>query len=190
MGNEYLDKVEENASVCIWSEKTQLEKGDSVIEGHTSELWDFTHLPYLLDIKVDRRLFRAMVQFWNPAYSCFTFGDVDLVPTLEEYTTLLRCPRIQGYEAYVRPASFPTFTKKLVMITGMSEQWVVARVQQKGDSRCVPAIVQIREVADHLQNLATQANVLSTKYELVTDRGLELASLLDRIKILGLRVKV
>ncbi|KAK5824859.1 hypothetical protein PVK06_019645 [Gossypium arboreum] len=44
MGNEYLDKVEDNASVCTWLEKTQLEKGDSVIEGHTSELWDLTHI--------------------------------------------------------------------------------------------------------------------------------------------------
>ncbi|KAG8482429.1 hypothetical protein CXB51_024093 [Gossypium anomalum] len=77
-----------------------------------------------------------MVQFWNPAYSYFTFGNVDLVPTLEEYTTLLRCLRIQGHKAYVRPASLPIFTK-LVMITGMSEQWAVARVQQKGDSKCV-----------------------------------------------------
>ncbi|KAK5771277.1 hypothetical protein PVK06_047467 [Gossypium arboreum] len=102
MGNEYLDKVEDNASVCTWSEKTQLEKGDRVIE------------------------------------SWFTIGDVDLVPTLEEYTTLLHCPRIQGHNAYVRPASFPTFAKKLVMITGMSDQWAVARVQQKGDSKCVP----------------------------------------------------
>ncbi|KAG8474231.1 hypothetical protein CXB51_033601 [Gossypium anomalum] len=159
MGSEYLDKVEDNASVCTWSEKIQLEKGDSVTEGHTSELWDFTHinstqnefqelrdiwaqwdneakqlfyqnygdLPYLLDIKVDKHLFRAMVQFWNPTYSCFTFGEVDLVPTLEEYTSFLRCLKIQGNKAYVRPASLPTFTKKLVMITGMSKQWAVAR---------------------------------------------------------------
>ncbi|KAG8502709.1 hypothetical protein CXB51_000510 [Gossypium anomalum] len=96
------------------SEKTQLEKGDSVIEGYTSELWDFTH------IKVDKHMFRAMVQFWNPAYSCFTFGEVDLVPTLEEYTTLLRCPKIQGNKAYVRAANLPTFIKKLMMITGMN----------------------------------------------------------------------
>ncbi|KAG8498689.1 hypothetical protein CXB51_005075 [Gossypium anomalum] len=120
MRNNYLNKVEDNASVCTWSEKTQLKKGDSVTEGYTSELWDFTHnygdLPYLLDVKVDRHLFRAMVQFWNPAYSCFTFGDVDLVPTLEEYTTLMRCPRIQGHKAYVRPASLPTFTKKLAVL--------------------------------------------------------------------------
>ncbi|KAG8481967.1 hypothetical protein CXB51_026748 [Gossypium anomalum] len=98
---------------------------------------NYGDLPYLLDVKVDRYLFRAMVQFWNPAYSCFTFGDVDLVPTLEEYTTLLRCPRIQGHKAYVRPASLPTFTKKLVTITRMSEQWAVSRVQQKGDSKCI-----------------------------------------------------
>ncbi|MBA0881476.1 hypothetical protein Goshw_025497 [Gossypium schwendimanii] len=25
-------------------------------------------------MKVDKYLFRALVQFWNPAYSCFTFG--------------------------------------------------------------------------------------------------------------------
>ncbi|KAG8495975.1 hypothetical protein CXB51_007581 [Gossypium anomalum] len=49
-----------------------------------------------------------MVQFWNPAYSCFTFGEVDLVPTLEEYTTLLHCPKIQ------------------------------ALIQQKGDGKCIP----------------------------------------------------
>ncbi|KAG8472031.1 hypothetical protein CXB51_036414 [Gossypium anomalum] len=182
MRNEYLKKVEDNASVCTWSEKTQLEKGDSVTEGYTSELWDFTRinstqnefqelrdiwaqwdeeakqlfcqnygdLPYLLDIKIDRHLLRAMVQFWNPAYSCFTFGNVDLIPTLEEYATLLRCSRILGHKAYVRPTSLPTFMKKLVMITGMSEQWAIARVQQKGDSKCVSWAVLRDLIATHL----------------------------------------
>ncbi|KAG8492555.1 hypothetical protein CXB51_009961 [Gossypium anomalum] len=170
MRNEYLDKVEDNASVCTWSKKTHLEKGDSVTERYTSELWDFTRinstqndfqelrgiwaqwddeakqlfyqnygdLPHLLDIKVDKRLFQAMVQFWNPTYSCFTFREVDLVPTLEEYMTLLHCPKIQGNKAYVRPANLPTFVKKLMMITGMSEQWAAARIQQKGDGKCIP----------------------------------------------------
>ncbi|KAK5838580.1 hypothetical protein PVK06_007311 [Gossypium arboreum] len=44
MRDEYLDKVEDNASVCAWSEKTQLKKGDSVTKGYTSELWDFTRI--------------------------------------------------------------------------------------------------------------------------------------------------
>ncbi|KAG8502311.1 hypothetical protein CXB51_002141 [Gossypium anomalum] len=77
MRNEYLNKVENNSSVCAWSEKTQLKKGDSVTEGYTSEL------------------------------------------------------------AYVRPATLLNFTKKLVMITGMSEKSAVAHVQQKGDSKCI-----------------------------------------------------
>ncbi|MBA0728133.1 hypothetical protein Golax_001060 [Gossypium laxum] len=77
MENGFLDKVEDNAVVRIWAETTQQEKGDSLTEGYVSELWDFTPL----------------AQYWNPAYSCFTFGKVDLVPTVEEYTTLL--PRIK-----------------------------------------------------------------------------------------------
>ncbi|KAG8480858.1 hypothetical protein CXB51_025491 [Gossypium anomalum] len=54
---------------------------------------NYGDLPYLLNVQIDERLFRALAQFWNPAYSCFTFGEVDLVPTVEEYTALLRCPR-------------------------------------------------------------------------------------------------
>ncbi|MFQ6652707.1 hypothetical protein Gotur_024445 [Gossypium turneri] len=50
-------------------------------------------------------LFRALAQFWNSAYSCFTFGEVDMVPTVEEYTALLRCPRIQVDKVYARTAN-------------------------------------------------------------------------------------
>ncbi|MBA0706089.1 hypothetical protein Golax_018228 [Gossypium laxum] len=38
----FLDKVEDNAAVQIWSEKTQQEKGDSLMEGYMLELCDFT----------------------------------------------------------------------------------------------------------------------------------------------------
>ncbi|KAG8489967.1 hypothetical protein CXB51_015545 [Gossypium anomalum] len=133
----FLDRVEDNAAIRVWSEKTQQEKGDSLVEGYESELWDFTRisvtqndlrelreiwnswndeikqlfycnygdLPCLLDITVDKYLFRAVAQFWNPAYSCFTFGGVDLIPTVEEYMALLNCP---------------------------------TRIKQKGDSKCIP----------------------------------------------------
>ncbi|MBA0755141.1 hypothetical protein Gogos_020553 [Gossypium gossypioides] len=53
-------------------------------------------------MKVDKRLFRALVKFWNPAYICFTFRKVDLVPTIEEYTALLRCSKIQVDRVYSR----------------------------------------------------------------------------------------
>ncbi|MBA0702824.1 hypothetical protein Goari_026912 [Gossypium aridum] len=72
----------------------------------------------------------AAVRVWSKkvqqeiAYSCFTFGKVDLVPAVEEYTTLLWCPRTQIDKAYLRPGNVLTFLKKLMCITGMSKQWV------------------------------------------------------------------
>ncbi|MBA0872506.1 hypothetical protein Goshw_015193, partial [Gossypium schwendimanii] len=73
---------------------------------------NYGDLPYLLDIKVDKLLFQALVQFWNPAYSCFMFVKVDLVPTVEEYMALLRCSKIQVDRVYSRVVNVLTFLKK------------------------------------------------------------------------------
>ncbi|MBA0700781.1 hypothetical protein Goari_005528, partial [Gossypium aridum] len=85
----------ENGFLIKWKTIQQYEygprkhkKSDSLIEGYMSELWDFTHISY-----------------WNPAYSCFTFGKVGLLVTIEEYTTLFRCPRIQADKAYSKAAN-------------------------------------------------------------------------------------
>ncbi|MBA0770789.1 hypothetical protein Gotri_019365 [Gossypium trilobum] len=71
----FLDKVEDNADVRIWSEKTQQEKCDSLTEGYVSKLWDFTRISVTQNNLQELR-------------------EVDLVPIVKEYTTLLRCPRI------------------------------------------------------------------------------------------------
>ncbi|XP_052476784.1 uncharacterized protein LOC128032495 [Gossypium raimondii] len=47
------------------------------------------------------------------------------------------------------------------------------------------AVVQIQGVAEHLQTLAVQADVLSVKYESESDQGQKLASLLREIKVLS-----
>ncbi len=60
------------------------------------------------------------------------------MPTIEEYVALLQCSRFQVDRVYSRAVNVPTFLKKLMGITGMSEQWVAARIKQKGDSKCVP----------------------------------------------------
>ncbi|KAG8481907.1 hypothetical protein CXB51_026691 [Gossypium anomalum] len=136
MENGLLNRVEGNANVHRWSEQTQLEKGDSITMGYMSELSDYTRISVtqnnLQELKVDKNLFRALAQFWNPAYSCFTFGEVDLVPTMEE--ALLRCPRFQCDRIYSRAACVPTFGKKLMTITGMSEQWIMVRIKEKGEN--------------------------------------------------------
>ncbi|MFQ6660161.1 hypothetical protein Gotur_028772 [Gossypium turneri] len=67
-------------------------------------------------MKVDKHLFRALAQFWNLAYSCFTFGKVDLVPTIEEYMALLRCSKIQVDRIYSKAVNVPTFLRKLDLI--------------------------------------------------------------------------
>ncbi|MBA0881670.1 hypothetical protein Goshw_020551 [Gossypium schwendimanii] len=110
----FLDKIEDNAAVRIWAETTH------IIQNYLremKEIWDqwdnetkqlfycnYGDLPYLLNVKVDKYLFRALTQFWNPAYSCFIFKKVDLVPTVEEHTTLLRCLKIQVDKAYSKAA--------------------------------------------------------------------------------------
>ncbi|MBA0672053.1 hypothetical protein Goklo_024663 [Gossypium klotzschianum] len=56
----FLDKVEDNAVVRIWSDKTQEEKDDE-----TKQLFyrDYGDLPYLLDVRLDKHLFRALAQY-------------------------------------------------------------------------------------------------------------------------------
>ncbi|MBA0711406.1 hypothetical protein Golax_010593 [Gossypium laxum] len=119
MEKRFLDKVEDNEAVRSWFKTTQREKVDILAEGYVSELWDFTRIS-------------------NPAYGCFTFGKVDLVPTVEEYIALLRCSKIQVDKVYSRAVNVPTFLKKLMNITGMSEQWVATRIKQKGDIKYFP----------------------------------------------------
>ncbi|MBA0645828.1 hypothetical protein Goklo_013877 [Gossypium klotzschianum] len=57
-------------------------------------------------ISVTQKSLQELKEIWdqwndkNPAYSCFTFGKVDLVPTVEEYMALLRCSKIQVDRAY------------------------------------------------------------------------------------------
>ncbi|KAK5772106.1 hypothetical protein PVK06_048377 [Gossypium arboreum] len=69
-------------------------------------------------------LFLALAQFWNPAYSCFTFGEVDLVPIVEEYTALLRCPRIfyrVFFENYSPLKDIVASSRKVDML---EENWI------------------------------------------------------------------
>ncbi|MBA0756354.1 hypothetical protein Gogos_019957, partial [Gossypium gossypioides] len=95
-------------------------KGHSLTKGYTSELWDFTC------IIVTQNNLQELKEIWaqwdDEVKYCFTFGKVDMVPTVEEYTALLRCSRILADKAYSRAVNVLTFVKKLIKITGMSEQ--------------------------------------------------------------------
>ncbi|MBA0753589.1 hypothetical protein Gogos_020418 [Gossypium gossypioides] len=51
------------------------------------------------------------------------------------------------------------------------------------------AVIQVREVADHLQTLTARADVLSLKYESESSRGRDLAWLLRKVKALSIKAK-
>ncbi|KAG8498161.1 hypothetical protein CXB51_006927 [Gossypium anomalum] len=102
MESEFLDKVEDNAVVRMWSEKMQLEKGDRLAEGYTSGLSGFTRI--------------SGGQVLVSGYGLV----LELVDKV--------CSKAVGA---------PAFVKKLMSITGMSEQWVTVQIQQKGNSRCI-----------------------------------------------------
>ena len=155
MGERYRECKSDNASVWGWSERMQMETGDSLEPGQMMEAlgytsvvsklnnlqdladiwqrWDFKmrqefqseygDIALLLRVQTDKNLLRALAQFWNSRYNCFTFGVVDLTPTVEEYTALLRCPRIKEGKIYMKPKDAPSFLKNLIDISGMSGAW-------------------------------------------------------------------
>ncbi|KAE8674663.1 X1 [Hibiscus syriacus] len=85
----------------------------------------------LLHVKTGEPLIRALVQFWNPGYSCFTFNQEDMVPTIEEYTTLLHCENIILERAYIKHIKSQPFKNELDKIAGVDEKWVTDRLRHK-----------------------------------------------------------
>ncbi|KAE8691531.1 hypothetical protein F3Y22_tig00110890pilonHSYRG01710 [Hibiscus syriacus] len=84
------------------------------------------------EVKTDEPLIRALVQFWNPRYSCFTFNREDMVPTIEEYTTLLHYENITLERAYIKHIKSQHFKNTLARVSGVDEKWVIDRTQRRG----------------------------------------------------------
>ncbi|MFQ6653803.1 hypothetical protein Gotur_025026 [Gossypium turneri] len=61
----FLDKVEDNAAVQTWFEITHLQELKEIWDQWNNEIKQLFYssygdLPYLLDVKVDKHLFRAL----------------------------------------------------------------------------------------------------------------------------------
>ncbi|KAE8678144.1 hypothetical protein F3Y22_tig00111440pilonHSYRG00048 [Hibiscus syriacus] len=124
-----------NPEVRLWSKKIQKGKGDSLQGSYVSELkfsQRYGDIALLLHVKIDEPLIRALVRFWNPGYSFFTFNQEDMVPTIEEYTTLLHCESIKLERAYIKHIKSQSFKNRLAKIAGVDEKWVTDRLRNKG----------------------------------------------------------
>ena len=59
-------------------------------DDHADIMGVFGKFPFLMRLRVDHGLLEALVSFWDPTHCCFSVGEVDLIPTLEEYAGLLQ----------------------------------------------------------------------------------------------------
>ncbi|MFQ6657230.1 hypothetical protein Gotur_027001, partial [Gossypium turneri] len=80
---DFLDKVEDNAIVHIWSEKVQLEKGDSLAKDYVSELWNYTRISVTQNSLQELNLFNRLGKGVTP------------VPVIlaEKFRSLNKCRR-------------------------------------------------------------------------------------------------
>ncbi|MBA0672690.1 hypothetical protein Goklo_024110 [Gossypium klotzschianum] len=91
-------------------------------------MWDFTR------ISVTQNSLQELKEIWdqwNDEVKQLFYSSYGDLPYLFDI-------KIQVDKAYSRTANALTFLKKLMNITGMSEQWVAPRIKQKGDSKCIP----------------------------------------------------
>ncbi|KAE8655432.1 hypothetical protein F3Y22_tig00117027pilonHSYRG00036 [Hibiscus syriacus] len=125
------------------------------------------------ELGIDEPLIRAMVQFWNPGYSCFTFNWEDMVPTIEEYTTLLHYENIKLGRVYVKHTKSQPFKSTLAR-----------------DATIRDFLDQVQKAAHHLHGLAREAGVVRQGIQPVTDEGRRLVNLLEAIQGLDDLIRV
>jgi hypothetical protein len=53
----------------------------------------YGQLPEITKIEVLNPVIKSLINFWDPDYRCFSFGNVDLCPTIEEYGMLMEFPK-------------------------------------------------------------------------------------------------
>uniref|UniRef100_A0A2N9GIF6 DUF7745 domain-containing protein n=1 Tax=Fagus sylvatica TaxID=28930 RepID=A0A2N9GIF6_FAGSY len=95
-------------------------------DDHADIVGIFGKFPPFMRLQVDRGLLEALASFWDPTHCCFSIGEVDLVPTLEEYAELpsARQPlqRDSGH-THSGPSVKPMFGEILGFDHCMTFQW-------------------------------------------------------------------
>ncbi|XP_039014069.1 uncharacterized protein LOC120143952 [Hibiscus syriacus] len=92
--------------------------------------------------------------------SCFTFGKVDLTPTIEECRAFICCPRIYEDMIYIKSPNTTPFKKTVLLLTGMCEEWATRNIKRKGVSECITWNA-LREVIYHHPDKRKQIDMLA-----------------------------
>ncbi|KAI5433585.1 hypothetical protein KIW84_020755 [Lathyrus oleraceus] len=84
----------------------------------------------LLTTRVDEGLMSTLAQFYDPLYHCFSFPDFQLLPTLEEYSHLIRIP-ILDQVPFSGLESIPT-AREIADLLHIDESLIKANLTTKG----------------------------------------------------------
>jgi len=78
-------------------------------------------------IEVSVEAIASLAQYYDQSLRCFTFGDFQLVPTIEEFEGILGCP-LEGRKTYLFSGFYPSMARvaKVVRISAQE----LGRVKQ------------------------------------------------------------
>jgi hypothetical protein len=88
-------------------------------DDHANTMGDFGKFPSLMRLRVDHDLLETLASFWDPTHCCFSIGEMDLVPTLEEYAELLQLGSLFS-ETPVIPIQGPWSNRVLEKYLGLT----------------------------------------------------------------------
>ena len=85
------------------------------------KIWD------LAMIEVSVEAIASLVQYYNQPLRCFTFGDFQLVPTIEEFEEILGCP-LGGRKRYLFSGLHPSMARMTKVVKVLAQE--LDRVKQ------------------------------------------------------------
>jgi len=85
------------------------------------KIWD------LAMIKVSIEAIASLTQYYNQSLKCFTFGDFQLVPTIEEFEGILGCP-LGGRKPYLFSRFYPSMARVAKVVKILTQE--LDRVKQ------------------------------------------------------------
>ena len=102
-------------------------------DDHASIMGIFGKFPSLMQLRVDHGLLEALASFWDPDHCCFSIGEVDLVPTLEEYAELLQVDSPFS-ETPVIPIQGPQSNRVLEKYLGLTSAVLLPEISRVGET--------------------------------------------------------
>ncbi|XVF69391.1 hypothetical protein PTKIN_Ptkin11bG0077900 [Pterospermum kingtungense] len=110
----------------------------------------YGHIADLLLVHVDKNILKETFEFWDPSYCCFSFQNIYLTPTLEEYSVLMGFELKHLMKVYVRQNSFKPWIDKLSKILRVRTEDIEGYVKMNLGKACLTMDFLLRFIREHL----------------------------------------